>query len=103
MVEAAGADVVVVGHTHMAFDRQVGRIRVVNAGSVGAPFGATGAFWALLGPGIELRRTDYDLAAATARIRAGGHPHAEEEARTLLDPPSEEQMCALYAPVELQG
>ena len=44
--------------------------RVVNAGSVGMPFQAPGAYWLLLGPGVELRRTPYDLAAAAARIRA---------------------------------
>ena len=32
------ASVVVCGHTHMQFDRMVGRLRVVNAGSVGMPF-----------------------------------------------------------------
>lgn len=38
------ADLVVCGHTHMPFDRAVGRIRVVNAGSVGMPFGEPGAY-----------------------------------------------------------
>jgi len=33
------ADVVVCGHTHMQLDRRVGGVRVVNAGSVGMPFG----------------------------------------------------------------
>jgi predicted phosphodiesterase len=33
------ADLVVCGHTHVQFDRQVGATRVVNAGSVGMPFG----------------------------------------------------------------
>src|SRR5437867_2514464 len=32
------AAVIVCGHTHMPFDRTVGGVRVVNAGSVGAPF-----------------------------------------------------------------
>ena len=49
------ADLVVCGHTHMQFDRQLPRgVRVVNAGSVGMPYeGRRGAFWALLGPSIE--------------------------------------------------
>ncbi|MEE8147053.1 MAG: metallophosphoesterase family protein [Longimicrobiales bacterium] len=34
--------VVICGHTHMQFDRQIGRHRVVNAGSVGAPWGTRG-------------------------------------------------------------
>jgi len=33
------ASIVVCGHTHMQFDRMVGNLRVVNAGSVGRPFG----------------------------------------------------------------
>ena len=41
--EAAGAGVVVCGHTHMPFDRAVGRTRVVNTGSIGMPFGPPGA------------------------------------------------------------
>jgi predicted phosphodiesterase len=50
----------VVGHTHVQFDRIVGGIRVVNAGSVGMPYEAKpGAYWALLGPDVELRRTEY--------------------------------------------
>jgi predicted phosphodiesterase len=40
---------VVCGHTHMQFDRRIGGIRVVNAGSVGMPFGEAGADWLLLG------------------------------------------------------
>src|SRR5438046_3926404 len=48
LFEGLGAAVVVCGHTHMQFDRIVGQTRVVNAGSVGAPFGATAAHWALL-------------------------------------------------------
>ncbi|HEV8602199.1 MAG TPA: metallophosphoesterase family protein [Gaiellaceae bacterium] len=55
------ADVVVVGHTHMQHDRVVGGIRFVNAGSVGMPYeDAPGAYWALLGPDVEFRRTEYE-------------------------------------------
>ncbi len=43
------ASVVVCGHTHMQFDRMVGPLRVINAGSVGMPFATTGADWLLLG------------------------------------------------------
>src|SRR3954468_18984735 len=72
------ADIVICGHTHMQFDRTVGRVRVVNAGSVGMPFAEPGAYWLLLGPGIELRRTDYDLDKAAAHVRATRYPQAEE-------------------------
>jgi len=64
------AEVVICGHTHMQFDRTVGDTRVVNAGSVGMPYGEPGAYWLLLGPGVELRHTRYDLEAGAARIRA---------------------------------
>ena len=62
------ADVVVCGHTHVQFDRRIGDVRLVNAGSVGMPYeDEPGAYWALLdGADIELRRTEYtpgDLSA----------------------------------------
>jgi len=94
--------VVVCGHTHMPFDRKVGTTRVVNPGSVGMPFGATGAFWALLGPDVRFRRTTYDVNAAAARIRATEYPQAEDTVRDLLAPPDEEKMLKLYATVELR-
>jgi predicted phosphodiesterase len=88
---------VVCGHTHMQFDRMVGATRVVNAGSVGMPFGEPGAYWLLLGPGVEHRRTRYDLEAAATRIRATQYPQAEEfAARNVLQPPSEAQILAAY-------
>ena len=49
--------VIVCGHTHMQFDRTIGKIRVVNAGSVGMPFGEPGAYWLLLGPNIQFQHT----------------------------------------------
>jgi predicted phosphodiesterase len=64
---------VVLGHTHMPFAR-LARRRYVNPGSVGMPYGHDGAAWALLGPGVELRRTPYDAAAAAAAIRASACP-----------------------------
>ncbi len=63
LFEGVTADVVVCGHTHMQFQREVSGITVVNAGSVGMPYEERpGAYWALLGPGIEHRRTEYDAA-----------------------------------------
>jgi predicted phosphodiesterase len=55
------ADLFVCGHTHMQFVRDVGGRPVVNAGSVGMAYeDEPGAYWALLGPDVELRRTPYD-------------------------------------------
>ena len=97
----AGVDerVVVCGHTHVQFDRAVDGIRVVNAGSVGAPYEAEpAAYWALLGTDVdvELRRTAYDVAAAAAAIAVTGYPRAAELATYLIpDPERPARMSAL--------
>jgi putative phosphoesterase len=100
-----GAAVVVCGHTHMPFDRTVGGVRVVNAGSVGAPFSPpAGAYWLLLGgeEGLTLRRTDYDFTKAAEAVRQTGYPLAEELCvRYILNPPAEDDMLALFAGAEL--
>jgi putative phosphoesterase len=101
----AGIDtpLVVCGHTHMQFDRMVGATRVVNAGSVGMPFAEPAAYWLQLGPGVELRRTDYDLEAAAERVRATRYPHAEEfAARDVLHPPTEHEMLERFSAVEIR-
>jgi putative phosphoesterase len=102
----AGVDapVVVCGHTHMQFDRKVGGARVVNAGSVGMPFAQPpGAHWLLVGPGVQLRQTAYDLTNAVARIRATNFPHAEDlSVRYILHPPSEAETLQQFAPAELR-
>ncbi|MEH0841415.1 metallophosphoesterase family protein [Micromonospora sp. CPCC 205711] len=68
---------VVCGHTHMPFARLVDRRLVVNPGSVGMPYGGPGAYWALLGPGVQLRRTEFDVDGACARVTAeSGFPDA---------------------------
>ena len=96
------AGVVVCGHTHMQFDRIVANIRVVNAGSVGMPFGEPGAYWLLLGAEVELRRTEYDLERAARRIAATAYPQASEFARgNVLSPPSESQMLDVFAKASL--
>jgi putative phosphoesterase len=71
---------VVIGHTHHQFDRRVGDLRVVNAGSVGMPFeGEVAAFWALVDEGEpSLRRTTFDVERAAAEIEASGWPAAEQ-------------------------
>ncbi|MDP9258083.1 MAG: metallophosphatase family protein [Actinomycetota bacterium] len=79
---------VALGHTHVQFDREIAGRRLVNAGSVGMPYeGDAAAFWALLGPGVELRRTSYDVTVTCARIRESGIPDAEEFAEGLAHPP----------------
>jgi predicted phosphodiesterase len=97
MLDGVDARIVVCGHTHMQFDRRVGQWRVVNAGSVGMPFGERGAYWAIVGSDVELRRTEYDYEKAAARIRATAFPTAEEfAANNVLSPPSAETMVAAF-------
>jgi predicted phosphodiesterase len=78
MLAGVGEKVVVCGHTHQQFDLRCGDQRVLNAGSVGMPYeGTAAAFWLLLGPDAELRRTDYDVPAAVATMRATGMPDVD--------------------------
>ncbi len=97
MLSRVSESVVVCGHTHMQFDRVVGRHRVVNAGSVGLPYeGVKGAFWALIDEEVELRRTDYDVESAAATVRASGCPDPDGLAAHLLNPPTKEQALAAF-------
>ncbi|WP_410537390.1 metallophosphoesterase family protein [Streptomyces sp. KL2] len=76
---------VVCGHTHMPFVRLAHGRLVVNPGSVGMPYGRTGAHWALLGPGVELRTTDFDIGAAVIQVgRDSAYPGATEWADYFL-------------------
>lgn len=92
--ENVDAELVICGHTHMQFDRMVGGVRVVNAGSVGMPFQRPpGAYWLLLGHDVQLRYTPYDVAGGADRVRATRYPQAEEfAARSMLAPPHEDDM-----------
>jgi predicted phosphodiesterase len=101
--EGLDVPVIVCGHTHMQFDRTIGRVRVVNAGSVGMPFAEPGAYWLLLGPGVQLRRTSYDLTEAADRIRNTKYPQADDfAARNVLQPPSERETLEAFGRVELK-
>jgi predicted phosphodiesterase len=74
------ADVVIVGHTHIPLDRQVGRIHVINLGSVSNPVTpGLQATYVLLdakeqGYRIQLRRVEYDREAVIKAIEQSGHP-----------------------------
>ena len=71
---------IVIGHTHHQFDRRVGDLRVVNAGSVGMAYeGEVAAFWTLVEDG-EPRpmRTPIDIERAVREIRASGWPKGAE-------------------------
>jgi predicted phosphodiesterase len=77
---AVAADVVVCGHTHVQYDRRVGRLRLLNAGSVGMPYeGSPDARWALIADqGIELVSTAYDAGSALEMLAQAGFPLFEQ-------------------------
>jgi diadenosine tetraphosphatase ApaH/serine/threonine PP2A family protein phosphatase len=102
--EDADADLVVCGHTHMQMDRTVAGIRIVNAGSIGAPFADPGAYWLLLGPDVQFKRTDYDLFTAAERVRATHYPQAAQfAANSILKPATEESILKSLAKAELKS
>jgi putative phosphoesterase len=92
---------VVCGHTHMPFARQVDRRLVVNAGSVGMPYGAPGPSWALLtADGVQLRRSALDASAGADRIvRESAYPGREAwVAEYLLNTYSDTEALEAFRP-----
>lgn len=67
---------VVIGHTHHQFDRRVGDVRVVNAGSVGMPYeGEVAAFWTLfVDREPQFRKSSFDVDAAIREIEKSEWP-----------------------------
>jgi predicted phosphodiesterase len=98
ILAGVAADVIVGGHVHQSYDRRLDGRRIINPGSVGLPYeGRPGAFWALLGPGVELRRTEYDLGAAVSELRAGGYVATDEWlTESLLDPADPDPIAAFF-------
>lgn len=94
-LEGITEPVVIGGHTHVQFDRVAGFYRYVNVGSVGRPCeGRPGAYWALLGPDVELLRTEYDVEAAAEAVLGSGQPSAARVVDILLRPPTAEEWSA---------
>jgi predicted phosphodiesterase len=94
MLADVAEKVVVCGHTHQQFDLRCGGTRVLNAGSIGLPYeGVAAAFWLLLGPSVEMRRTDYDVAAIVDRL-------AEEERElfkeSLIEPADPDEVTRYF-------
>lgn len=103
---AAGIDerVLVTAHTHLQFDRRVAGIRSVNAGSVGMPYeDRPGAYWAVLGPRVALRRTEYPVERAAELYRASGDPLAEQMVELLVSPPTREELIEHAEALEFSG
>lgn len=88
--------VVVCGHTHHQFDRKTDGYRVINAGSIGMPYeGKPGAFWVLLGPDVNLRRTEYNFERAVEETISTGYPDPSYR-ETMLTPPKPDDVAAYF-------
>lgn len=97
---------VVLGHTHMPFDRLADTRRFVNPGSVGLPYGHGGAAWVLLGPQIVLHRSSYDTEAAAAELLAAAPdmPGIDRVVRNTRASASDaEALPAFTETAEIQG
>jgi putative phosphoesterase len=94
MLAGVAQSVVVCGHTHMQFDRRVDGVRLINAGSVGMPFGSPGAYWLLLDRDARLMRADYDLERVAALVRSTAYPQVD----AFLSPYTEAQALSLFEP-----
>jgi predicted phosphodiesterase len=73
----------VIGHTHHQFDRRIGDLRVINAGSVGMAYESeVAAFWTLVEDGEpDFRKTPFDVERAVRELRSC----AWEGARAFID------------------
>jgi len=99
MLAHVAEEIVVCGHTHHQFALELDGRRVLNAGSVGMPYqGAAAAFWLLLGPEAELRRTDYDVEGALETLRATGAPDVDEVMlrQSLVDPVTADEVARYF-------
>jgi diadenosine tetraphosphatase ApaH/serine/threonine PP2A family protein phosphatase len=95
VLEGVEASVVVCGHTHVQYDETHTGRRVVNPGSVGNSTDRATACWALTGPEIELRTSDYDTVGTAAAMRATGFPLVDF-ADELIEPRTREQLYARF-------
>lgn len=97
----SGERLVLGGHTHVQFAREVDGRTFVNAGSVGMPYeGRPGAFWTLVdGEAFEHRRTPYAVEAAVAAIGSSGYPQADEFCRLLLEPEDPDEVSRYFESV----
>jgi predicted phosphodiesterase len=90
---------IVCGHTHLQFDSARAGRRIVNPGSVGAPTVRAAAWWALLGPDVQLRATEYDSEATISAAGTLGLPDVGRFARWLREPPSyDDRVAVLVGP-----
>jgi putative phosphoesterase len=88
ILDGVEADVIVHGHVHVRYDRRAAGFRIVNPGSVGLPYETQpGAYWAILGPHVEHRRSVYDIDAMIDQARALDFPKLDELVQSSLVEP----------------
>jgi putative phosphoesterase len=77
LAAASHADIIVFGHTHKPFAKQVDGVLFVNDGSVGKPkdLDPRARYVVLQDGAVEFRRVAYDVAAAARMIRDTDLPH----------------------------
>jgi putative phosphoesterase len=76
LAASSDADLIVFGHTHKPYVKDVDGVRFLNAGSVGKPKdGDWRACYVTVDGEVTFRRVTYDVAAAAAAIRATDLPH----------------------------
>jgi len=102
-LEGTTEPVVLGGHTHIQFERRIREWRFVNVGSIGRPREVRpAAYWALLGPDVELVSTDYDVDSAAKAVLASGQPSAEQVVDALLHPPSPDEAAVVLEQRQLE-
>jgi diadenosine tetraphosphatase ApaH/serine/threonine PP2A family protein phosphatase len=86
-LQAVDADFVCVGHTHVPFHLDMGRLQVVNPGSVGQPRdGDPRCAYAIIENGkVAIRRVEYDVDATLRQMKESGlGPEALELNEAIL-------------------
>jgi putative phosphoesterase len=79
IAKVAGTDILLFGHTHLPYQKQVSNTLFINTGSIGKPKdGDWRAGYVLLTlnrrPTVEFRRVEYDVDAAASAIQTSGLP-----------------------------
>ncbi len=81
MIQNMHADVIVIGHSHVPFIREVGGVTIINPGSVGQSRDddtrASCAVFDTKTRAVEIIRCEYDIDSVCAQIRER-MPHADE-------------------------
>jgi putative phosphoesterase len=81
--DGLGAGIVVYGHIHRPYVRELDGLTVANSGAVGMPFdGDWRASYLLIEDGaVEIRRVEFDLERELHLLAASGYPDAERLAQ----------------------